>query len=207
MRRSAAFPLVIVVAGALAGLAGADSPPETVLPAPAVVTVGHGPTPWMRAQLRKVTGPLKPARRPRTLVIARLKLTSTPELVWFVTYRARGRALCGVMFDAGSGVSGLATGGLPCLGQCGALCMGGTTSDGQKWEAFVATVPVAADSLRATVSDGTKFRFPLTGPPVFGARDRRVVIGDLPTAQTLTLVEALQGETVLASQTLQPRQG
>src|SRR5919108_6213569 len=119
MRRSAVLPCVIVVAGALAGSGTADAPPETVLPAPAVVTVGHVPTPWMRSQMHRLSGPLKPARHPRALVIARLKLTSTPELVWFVTYRTRGGALCGLMLDAGPGTRGLITGGLPCTGQCG----------------------------------------------------------------------------------------
>jgi hypothetical protein len=201
MRRSAALPLAIAAAAALAGSGAADPPAETVLPAPAVVAVGHAPTPWMRTQFRHLSGPLKPARHARALVIARLRLTipSGPERVWFVTYRARTGALCGVMLDAAPGVGGLATGGLPCLGQCGALCMAGITSDGQRWQAFAATVPVAADSLRATLADGTKFRFPLTGPPVFGARDRRVVIGELPSAQSMTLVEALHGETVVAS--------
>src|SRR5436309_7570979 len=175
MRRRAVLPLAIVAAGALAGSGSADAPPETVLPAPAVVAVGHVPTQWMRTQLRRLPGPLRPARHPRALVIARLKLRSATEHVWFVTYRTRGGALCGVMLDAGPAVGGLTTGGLPCLGQCGALCMAGITSDGQKWQAFVATVPVAADSLRATLADGNKFRFPLTGPSVFGARDRRVV--------------------------------
>lgn len=205
MRRSAVLPLVVAAAAAvLTGSGTADTPPETVLPAPAVVTVGHVPTPWMRTELRRLSGPLEPARHPRALVIARLKLTSTPELVWFVTYRARGGRLCGVMLDAGAGRRGLTTGGLPCAGQCGSLCMAGITSDGQKWQAFVATVPIAADGLRATLADGTKFRFPLTGPPVFGARDRRVVIGELPSAQSMTLVEALQGDAVIASQSLQP---
>jgi hypothetical protein len=204
MRRSAVLLLVIAAAAALPGSGVSDPPPETVLPAPAVVAVGHGPTPWMRTQLRRLSGPLKPARHPRALVIARLKLQSAPVRVWFVTYRARGGALCGLMLDAGTGVQGLTTGGLPCTGQCGAMCIAGTTSDGQKWQAFVATVPFAADSLRATLADGTIFRFPLTGPAVFGARDRRVVIGELPSAQSLTLVEALQGDTVVASQSFSP---
>jgi hypothetical protein len=206
MRRSAVLLLAILAAGARAGLVTADAPPDTVLSAPAVVAVGRAPTPWMRSQLHRLSGPLKPARHPRSLVIARLRLTipSAAEYVWFVTYRSRSHALCGVMLDAAPGTRGLTTGGLPCSGQCGALCVAGTISDGQKWLAFVATVPVAADSLRATLADGTRFRFPLTGPPVFGARDRRVVIGELPSAQSITLLEALQGDTVVASQALQP---
>jgi hypothetical protein len=206
VRRRAVLPLIIVAAGAIAGSGNADPPAETVLPAPAVVAVGHVPTPWMRNQLRRLSGSLKPARHPHALVIARLRLTipSAPDHVWFVTYRARSGVLCGVMLNAAPGTRGLTTGGLPCAGQCGALCIAGTTSDGQNWQAFVATVPVAAETLRATVADGTTFRFPLTGPPVYGARDRRVAIGELPSAQPMTLVEALQGETVVGSQTLQP---
>src|SRR5438067_1550920 len=124
MRRSAVLPIAILAAAALAESGTADAPPETVLPAPAVVAVGHSPTPWMRTQLRRLPGPLRPARHPRALVIARLRLTipSTPEHVWYVTYRGRSRALCGVMLDAASGTTGLTTGGLPCSGGCGALC-------------------------------------------------------------------------------------
>jgi hypothetical protein len=201
-----ALPLVALGVSAFAADGGfADPPPETVLAAPPIVAVGHAPTPWMRSQIRRLKGTLGPARRPRTLVLARLRLAAAPPPthVWFATYRSRSQTLCGVMFDSGPGFSGLATGGLACASQCTAVCVGGDISDRERgWQSFVATVPVAADSVRATLADGTRFRFPLNGPSVFGARDRRVVIAELPSGQPMTLVEALQGETVVGSERL-----
>jgi hypothetical protein len=205
-RRWIALPLVLSGLSAFAADGGfAEPPAETVLAAPPIVSVGHPPTPWMQSQIRRFTGPLRPARHPRTLVLARLRLKAAPQPthVLFVTYRARSEALCGVMFDSGPGFSGVATGGLACANQCTAVCIGGAISDPERaWQSFVATVPIAADSVRVTLVDGTRFRFPLTGPQVFGARDRRVVVGELPSGQRMTSVEALQGETVIGSEQL-----
>ncbi len=71
MQRRALLAIVCVSVAACAPLAvargsvgGEPPPPETVLPAPPVEAVGKAATPWMRAQLARLRGPLRPARRP-----------------------------------------------------------------------------------------------------------------------------------------------
>jgi hypothetical protein len=215
MQRQAAFAIVcasalacLTVAAARGSIAQQPPPPETVLPAPPVETVGKAATPWMRTQLKRLRGPLRPASHPRSLVVARLRLALSQGSghVWFVTYRSRAGRLCGVTFESRPFASAWATGGLPCLGgQCGAICTSGTTADPDAgWLAYSATAPKSADGFRLTMTDGSRFRFPLTGPLVTGAEDRRVVIVQVSSRASVSLAEALQGEQVVASQSYTP---
>lgn len=198
----------LAVAVAHGSTAQQPPPPETILPAPAVEAVGRAATPWMRTQVKRLRGPLRPASHPRSLVVARLRLALSQGSghVWFVTYRSRAGRLCGVTFESRPFASAWATGGLPCLsGQCGAICSSGTTADPEAgWLAYSATAPRSADGFRLTMTDGSRFRFPLTGPPVRGAEDRRVVIVQLSSKSSVALAEALQGEQVIASQSYAP---
>jgi hypothetical protein len=202
---SAAACLLGTIAG---GSAAQEPPPETILPAPPVETVGKSATPWMRTQLKRLRGPLRPARRPRSLVVARLRLVLPQGSghVWFMTYRSRAGRLCGVTFESRPFSSAWQTGGLPCLsGLCGAICTSGTTADlVAGWLAYSATAPISADGFRLTMTDGTRFRFPLTGPTVRGAADRRVVLVQLPTKASVAAAEALRGDDVIASESYTP---
>jgi len=109
-------------------------------------------------------------------------------------------------FESQPGSSASATGGLPCLpGLCASICSSGTTSDlDEGWLAFSATAPASADGFRLTLADGSRFRFPLAGPVVSGARDRRVVLVQVTTKASVTLAEALHGDEVVASQSFTP---
>jgi hypothetical protein len=182
-------------------------PPETILPAPAVVAVGKPATPWMGAQLARLRGPLRPSRRPRSLVVARLRLLLARGSghVWFVTYHSRAGNLCGVTFESQPFSSGSGTGGLPCGGRCGQICTSGSVADlDAGWLAYSATAPTTSDGFRLTMTDGSRFRFPLTGPPVRNAGDRRVVLVQVPTKLSVMLAEALRGDDVVASQSYSP---
>ena len=199
----AACALVAVAGGGV----GEEPPPETILPAPPVEAVGRAATPWMRAQLARLRGPLRPAQRPRSLVVARLRLLLAQGSghVWFVTYRSRGGHLCGVTFESQPFSAGWGTGGLPCGGPCGQICSSGTVADlDAGWVAYSATTPTSSDGFRLTMSDGSRFRFPLTGPPVRGAADRRVVLIQLTTKASVVLAEALRSDEVIASQAYVP---
>ena len=196
-----------VVALALAHAVAADDlppPPEVILPAPAVEAVSRPATPWMRNRLARLHGALRPARHVRTIVVARLRLALVQGNghVWFVAYRSRGGGLCGVTFESQPGSWAMATGGLSCRPEmCGPLCLGGSIADPTAgWLAFSATAPASADGFRLTLSDGSKARFPLTGPTVPGARERRIVLAQLMIKTSITLAEALHGDEVIASQ-------
>lgn len=217
MRRLALFAIVCAstavsapVAVAREGLGDATPPPETILPAPPVEAVGKPATPWMRTQLARLRGPLRPARRPRSLVVARLRLLLPAGVghVWFVTYRSRGGHLCGSTFESQPFSSGWTTGGLPCGQLCGQICTSGTVADlDTGWLAYSATAPATSDGFRLTTTDGSSFRFPLTGPSVRGAPNRRVVLIQLATKASVALAEALRGDEVIASQSdVSPRE-
>lgn len=201
---AAAWALVAVPGGRV----GAEPPPpETILPAPLVEAVGKAATPWMRAQLARLRGLLKPAKRPRSLVVARLRLVIAQGSghVWFVTYRSRGGHLCGLTFESRPFSSGWVTGGLPCSGPCGQTCSSGTIADlDAGWLAYSATTPTSSDGFRLTMTDGSRLRFRLTGPSVRGAPDRRVVLIQLTTKASVVLAEALRADEVIASQAYAP---
>lgn len=202
---SAAACALVAVAGGSVG--EQPPPPETILPAPPVEAVGKAATPWMRAQLARLRGPLRPAQRPRSLVVARLRLVLAQGNghIWFVTYRSRGGHLCGLTFESQPFSSGWGTGGLPCSGPCGQICSSGTIADlDAGWLAYSATTPTSSDGFRLTMTDGSRFRFPLTGPSVRGAPDRRVVLIQLTTKASVVLAEALRADEVIASQAYAP---
>lgn len=214
MRRRAL--LAIVCASAAAGVLGVvahasvgEEPPapETILPAPPVEAVGKPASPWMRAQVARLRGSLRPARHPRSLVVARLRLLLAEGSghVWFVTYRTRERRLCGLTFETQPFSSGWTTGGLPCGGPCTQICTSGTIADPDAgWLAYSATAPTSCDGFRLTMSDGSRFRFPLTGPSVHGDPARRVVLIQILTKASVVLAEALQGDAVVASESYAP---
>jgi hypothetical protein len=204
--------LVVSAVSALALLAatpaGADEPvpappPEAVLPTPAVEGLAKLPTPWMQKALRSLHTGLAPAKKSRARIVARLKLTLPSGVghVWFLTYRNQRGQLCAITFQSQPGSSAWATGGLPCVGSCPDVCGGASTIDHvHRWLAWSGTVPSRADGARFTLADGARFRFPLSGPQVRGALERRVILVQLPSDQRVTVMEALVGETVIASQ-------
>ena len=203
-------PAVVLVAlGAAVGAAADEAPPpaEVVLTTPPVETLGKMPTPWMRQELAGLHGPLRPAKRSRARIVARLKL-ALPQgsgHVWYVTYRTRAGRLCGMTFESQPGSSAGASGGLPCVGSCPDICGGGQLIDHTNhWLAWSGTVPSRADGARLTLDDGSRFRFSLVGPQVRGALDRRVVLVQVPVDRNISLVEALQGDATIASQAYGP---
>jgi hypothetical protein len=216
MQRRALLAIVCASAAAYAPVAVAresvgkgPSPPETILPPPPVEAVGKAATPWMRTQLARLRGPLRPAQGPRSLVVARLRLLLAEGSghAWFVTYRSRGGHLCGSTFESQPFSSGWTTGGLPCSGPCGQICTSGTVADlDAGWLVYSATAPTTCDGFRLTLTDGSRFRFPLTGPSVRGAPDRRVVLVQLTTKASVVVAEALRGDEVIASQSYLPRE-
>jgi hypothetical protein len=205
--------LVLAAALSLACTAGARAdeqppPPEVVLSTPPVETLAKAPTPWMRTQLTSLQRSLRPARRAHPRVLARLKLELPRGSghIWFVTYRSRSGRLCGVTFESQPGSSSWATGGLPCTGSCQEICAGaGMVDHTDHWTAWSGTVPSMANGARFTFSDGSRFRFSLVGPRIRGALDRRVLLVQLPVDRDdFALVEALQGDAVIASQSYAP---
>jgi hypothetical protein len=207
MLRWRALLVVPAVASlAFVASAGADEvppPAEVVLPTPPVVTLAKLPTPWMRKDLAGLHGPLTPAKRARARIVARLKLTLPQGSghVWFVTYRTRARHLCARTFESQPGSSTGGSGGLSCGGSCGDICEAVQIIDNANhWLAWSGTVPSRADGARLTLDDGSRYRFSLVGPQVAGARDRRIVLVQVPVDRNISLVEALQGDTTIASQ-------
>ena len=180
-------------------------------------TVGNGkpatstctPTAAQKAQLaaqeKRYLASIMPVAGSTPRTVARLALRGGGRAS-FVAWRTAGGP-CWVVSIAlgGGGPSGsclhtFANAGAA-QGRCDALCLsssgGGTTLASFEY-VLAGTVPARGERIRIAFADGSRAAYPLDGPLLRGAPDRRVFMLDLGPSDSWRRVEVVRGGTVVA---------
>lgn len=162
------------------------------------------PTAAQEAQLatqqKRYLASIRPLAGTTPRTVARLALPGGGRAS-FVAWRAAGGP-CWVVSIAlgGGGPSG------PCThtsaqGRCDALCLS-SSGGGRTLASFeyvlAGTVPARGEQIRVVFADGSHAAYPLDGPLLRGASDRRVFMLDLGSSDSWRRVEVVRGDAVMA---------